>query len=456
MPTAIVEQSKREFARQQSATLRHETLTGLARQQARLALVRVDWSRLFAVAVALPFALLFVVIWALMLFPRCGRLRRIGRHGRAFLAYDWKNLTGLRGRLVSALHLGSLPRAWNLLRGDVALVGPRLEPWSQSPSRERSVRRCRDAAPGMLSLFSLRQMTNIDFDDELTTEVGYVETRSWRKDIGLVLRIALASLYGGGSQVVSPVIHHLGVRIDNLRMQEACEWIAKRAQWRGRAAQVSFVNAHCMNVSCTDDLYRDVLQRSELVLADGIGMKLAGRLLRQPVAQNVNGTDLFPLLCDILRRQGSSVYLLGGEPGVAEEVERWVNTNYPGCKVAGTHHGFIPANEEPLVAEAIRQSGAEVLLVAMGVPGQEKWIARNLQSSGVAVAIGVGGLFDFYSNRIPRAPQWLRELGMEWTYRLACEPRRMWRRYIVGNVIFLGRVMQQRRVDSIRFAEKTR
>ena len=85
-----------------------------------------------------------------------------------------------------------------------------------------------------------------------------------------------------------------------------------------------------------------------------------------------------------------------------------------------------------------------------------KWIARNLQSSGVAVAIGVGGLFDFYSNRIPRAPQWLRELGMEWTYRLACEPRRMWRRYIVGNVIFLGRVMQQRRVDSIRFAEKTR
>jgi len=407
MPTAIVEQSKREFARQQSATLRHETLTGLARQQARLALVRVDWSRLFAVAVALPFALLFVVIWALMLFPRCGRQRRIGRHGRAFLAYDWKNLTGLRGRLVSALHLGSLPRAWNLLRGDVALVGPRLEPWSQSPSRERSVRRCRDAAPGMLSLFSLRQMTNIDFDDELTTEVGYVETRSWRKDIGLVLRIALASLYGGGSQVVSPVIHHLGVRIDNLRMQEACEWIAKRAQWRGRAAQVSFVNAHCMNVSCTDDLYRDVLQRSELVLADGIGMKLAGRLLRQPVAQNVNGTDLFPLLCDSLRRQGSSVYLLGGEPGVAEEV-------------------------------------------------QEKWIARNLQSSGVAVAIGVGGLFDFYSNRIPRAPQWLRELGMEWTYRLACEPRRMWRRYIVGNVIFLGRVMQQRRVDSIRFAEKTR
>ena len=352
---------------------------------------------------------------------------------------------GRRGRLIGRLRLSGLPRAWNLLRGEIALVGPRLAEWEQQPSTERRLRRCREAAPGIWSLFGLRRATSIDFEDELATEAGYVETRTWKRDLGVIVRSLLAALYGGGAAgPVQPEVHHLGVRIDNLNMQQACDWITGRAMRRERPAQVTFVNAHCMNVASTDADYRRVLDGSALVLADGIGMKLAGRLLRRPIAQNVNGTDLFPRLCARMRDEGLKAFLLGGQPGVAETVAQWMRANYPGITVAGTQHGFFGQENAGQVAGQIRHSGTDILLVAMGVPAQDRWIARNLAQTGVRVAMGVGGLFDFYSNRIPRAPMWLRELGLEWTYRLYCEPGRMWRRYIIGNLVFLARVLRER------------
>jgi N-acetylglucosaminyldiphosphoundecaprenol N-acetyl-beta-D-mannosaminyltransferase len=94
--------------------------------------------------------------------------------------------------------------------------------------------------------------------------------------------------------------------------------------------------------------------------------------------------------------------------------------------------------------EAVRESGAEILMVAFGVPKQDKWIATHLNELGAKVCVGVGGLFDFYSGRIPRAPVWMRELGMEWLYRFVQEPRRMWRRYFLGNEVFLFRVIREK------------
>ncbi len=455
MATSTPATVKQQFARRQSATLRDAAPATRAVWPAELAITRFDFSRVPGLIVALPLVVFLAAVWALMLFPSCGKQRRIGRHGRAFDEFHWHNLTGVRGALVRRLRLTALPRVWNLVRGDLALVGPRLEEWREIPSSDRRLRRCREAAPGLLSLFRLRRMTNIDFEDELTTEVGYVESRCGKSDLGLLFRLALTSFYGGVSTTPpSRVVRHLGIQIDNLKMREACDWIAERARGSEPPCQVSFVNAHCMNVSCTDAQYREVVRSSALVLADGIGMKLAGKLLRQPVVQNVNGTDLFPLLCKQLGEQGSSIFLLGGKPGVPEEVEGWIRNHYPACNVVGTHHGYVSGEEEAGVAEQIRQSGASVLLVAMGVPAQEKWIARNLDRTGAAVAIGAGGLFDFYSNRIPRAPQWLREMGLEWAYRLRCEPRRMWRRYIVGNVLFLARVLRERRKGPATYLEE--
>jgi N-acetylglucosaminyldiphosphoundecaprenol N-acetyl-beta-D-mannosaminyltransferase len=109
--------------------------------------------------------------------------------------------------------------------------------------------------------------------------------------------------------------------------------------------------------------------------------------------------------------------------------------------VCGTQHGYFSTAEETDVLRSIEDAKTDLLLVAFGAPKQDLWIREKLGSSNVRVAIGVGGLFDFFSGRIPRAPLWLREMGLEWTYRLYQEPRRLWRRYVVGNAIFLLRTM---------------
>lgn len=231
-----------------------------------------------------------------------------------------------------------------------------------------------------------------------------------------------------------------GIYLDNLKMDEALTAITDAVINRTRK-KIAFVNADCINISARNDTYRDRLRAMDMVLVDGIGMRIAGKVLGQVIQDNVNGTDLFPQLCERLNVIGSKLFLLGAKPGVAESVGQWVTRHYPKVEVVGTRHGYFSASEEACVREEINLSKADVLLVAFGVPLQEDWIVRNMPQIGVSVAMGVGGLFDFYSGRIPRAPAILRACGFEWVYRLMQEPARMWRRYVIGNPLFLARVL---------------
>jgi len=240
----------------------------------------------------------------------------------------------------------------------------------------------------------------------------------------------------------------LGIPVDNLSMSEAIEAILIRLD-DAAPHQVCFVNADCVNLAFANPSYREVLCRADLVFADGIGMRLAGQALKTPLRDNVNGTDLFPRLCEALPGTGKRLFLLGARPGVADKVREWIARNHPGVAMAGCHHGYFSAEEEPAVVEMVARSGADLLLVAFGAPRQEQWIHRHLDALGVRVAIGVGGLFDFYSGRIPRAPIWMRRSGLEWLYRLSREPRRLWRRYLLGNPRFLLRLLA-RRVGQLR------
>lgn len=206
-----------------------------------------------------------------------------------------------------------------------------------------------------------------------------------------------------------------------------------------------FVNTHCVNVAASDAVYMSVLRRAARVFADGIGVKLAARAQGVEVVGNVNGTDLFPLLCTALRGTSVRVYLLGARPGVVDDVVAWLRRTYAHVQVVGTHHGYFSAHANDAVVEDIRASGADLLLVAMGVPRQELWIDENLRRCGARVALGVGALFDFYSSAVPRAPRWMRTHGLEWVYRLYQEPTRMWRRYVVGNPQFMWRVVWEGR-----------
>ncbi len=376
------------------------------------------------------FSVPYMLCRRLMGVPVFTRVPRIGKLGRRYTEYGF---AGLDRHPI----LRKIPFLFNILRGDASFIGPRPaapgDPILHVESRIRL-----SVKPGMVCSWWLRRRGNIDFDDEATADREYLHTASLVADFGIALRTVLALLFFEKRTETSRIVEILGIRIDNLSMAETLDWIRRKLHAGGQAV-ISMTNAHCVNVACSNDAYYQALLSSDLNLADGVGLRIAGKLKGTPIRQNVNGTDLFPRLCALLEGSGHSIYLLGGLPGVAEAVAAWIAERYPDTAIAGYRDGFSDSNDEPRVAEDIRRSGASVLLVAMGVPKQELWIRRNIEAAGVRVAFGVGGLFDFYSGRIPRAPEWMREIGLEWIYRLLQEPGRMWKRYLVGNWMFMAR-----------------
>jgi N-acetylglucosaminyldiphosphoundecaprenol N-acetyl-beta-D-mannosaminyltransferase len=392
----------------------------------------------------LPVLLLAGAVLAVRGGPVLCRTACCGRWGVVFNLLTLATPPGRFGRALACTRLNQAPVLWNVVRGDLSLVGPRVAAVAALDPRDAAVRRRLCVRPGLVCLWWLRRRANIDYGGELVADVEYVEGRSFHGDLALLFRAVPALLYGAGVTAPPGRIRILGLTIDNLTMDEAVDAIRARLEPGSAPSLVCFVNPHCANIACRDPAYFRVLDRAGLCLADGIGMKLAGRLLGQPVRQNVNGTDLFPRLCEILAGTEKGLFLLGARPGVAEAVRDWVRQHYPNTVVSGVQHGYFSADDEPAVRRRIADSGAAVLLVAFGVPRQELWLQQHLVETGVRVGMGVGGLFDFYSGRIPRAPLWLREMGLEWVYRVIQEPRRMWKRYIVGNVAFLARVGLER------------
>ena len=203
-------------------------------------------------------------------------------------------------------------------------------------------------------------------------------------------------------------------------------------------ATVQFINAHCVNVAKQDPAYRRALGRADYLLPDGSGLAIAAKLAGVELGENLNGTDLFPEICAEAAARGQSIFLLGGKPGIAAAAAQTMRNRYPDLRIAGTRSGYWQGDEEADVIDEINASGATIVMVGRGVPVQEIWIDRVRESISAPIVMGVGGLFDYYSGRIPRAPGALRAVGCEWVWRLAQEPRRMFGRYILGNPVFLA------------------
>jgi len=360
---------------------------------------------------------------------------RIGKYGRVFRSYRFTS---------GPKFIRELPVGLNLVRGDLSLVGPRALTTSEGDSIVPAAFRRMDVRPGLIGLHRLRRQTNIAFEPEFQTDAEYVEKSGFKSDLGLVARYVTTAWASDEVVGFEPKLDILGVKVDNLTMPEAIDWIVTAAEG-DRPRRLCFVNADCMNLTFRNRDYCRTLLSADQVLADGIGLKLAGKILKKPIIQNVNGTDLFPRLCERVSQTEQSFFLLGGGEGVAQGVADWVGRNHPDAKVAGIQHGFFKPEELPAIREKIKASGASILLVAFGAPRQDLWIHEQLEGLGPKVAMGVGGLFDFYSDRIPRAPQWMRELGLEWLFRLVQEPGRMWKRYLVGNAVFVARVLRYRK-----------
>jgi len=227
----------------------------------------------------------------------------------------------------------------------------------------------------------------------------------------------------------------LGVRVDRITQQQAIERIdqlvarQKESPATSPCQQVVTVNTEFVMMAQYDTVFRNIINHAALVVADGIGIVWGTRYIGQPTPERVTGTDTLVALAKHCANNGYRLYLLGAAPGVAEEAATRLQVLAPGLQVAGTYAGSPSPAEEDAIIERVRTAKADILCVAYGAPAQEIWIARNLSRLPVAVAMGVGGAYDFLSGRQLRAPRVMQRLGLEWLYRLYREPWR-WRRML--------------------------
>ena len=202
---------------------------------------------------------------------------------------------------------------------------------------------------------------------------------------------------------------------------------------------VVLANAHTLNLAYEQEPYKRVLQSAALVLRDGTGVSWAVKRKGIGSGHNFVGTDFVPDFCRYTSQKGYRFFFLGSEPGVAEAARKNLESLVPDVVVAGEQHGYFDEDQSAKIIEIINSTRSDILLVAMGNPKQEQWIARHLDRLNVPVCIGVGALFDYLSGRVTRAPRWMLDLGLEWVFRLLLEPERMWKRYLIGNLKFILR-----------------
>ena len=228
-----------------------------------------------------------------------------------------------------------------------------------------------------------------------------------------------------------------GLRVKNTSMAEAVDWITQTPAQKTNIG--FFVNVHSINLSISDPTFFNQLSNANALFADGSGMRLAAKKAGFLLNGNNNGTDMLPHLCKTCVESNQSLYFFGAKPGIAEQAANALCKQYPGLNIAGTAHGYNKDNNAEQIIDSINNSGCDILLVAMGSPVQEQWLLEHRDKLHCKTALAVGGLFDFYSGNISRSPLWLREIGMEWVWRLLQEPRNKFNRYVVGNPIFLYR-----------------
>jgi N-acetylglucosaminyldiphosphoundecaprenol N-acetyl-beta-D-mannosaminyltransferase len=238
-----------------------------------------------------------------------------------------------------------------------------------------------------------------------------------------------------------PRVVILGVPVDCLSMLETLDQLERFVETgrkSGKWHQVATINVDFITNAIRDPELLGVLQQADLAMPDGMPVVWGGRFLGAPVGERVAGVDMVVGLAERAARRDYSIFLLGAAPGVAGQTAELLKTRFPDLKIAGVSAPFIGSIEETdtSILEEIKAAKPDILMVAFGNPKQEKWIHRFGGYLQVPVMIGVGGSFDLISGYKKRAPQWMQQLGLEWTFRLLQEPGRLWRRYVRNITVF--------------------
>lgn len=216
----------------------------------------------------------------------------------------------------------------------------------------------------------------------------------------------------------------MGVDFDNLTLEEAVDCGLRLSEAEGFHYVVT-PNPELVMRARKDPDYRDKLQGADLVLADGVGIIHAAKILGRPLRGRAPGIDFAQRLMERLAQTGEGLFLLGAKPGIAERAAENLAAQYPGLKISGVHDGYF--QDDAPVVETIRQSGAGVVFVCLGAPKQEEWMVKNGPACGARLAIGLGGSLDVFAGEVARAPERWQKLGLEWLYRLLHQPSRIGR-----------------------------
>lgn len=238
----------------------------------------------------------------------------------------------------------------------------------------------------------------------------------------------------------------LGVSTEALTSESAADWLDARMT-RRQTTKVAFLNAHMATMARRDTFFRKVLD-DFTVFNDGVGVDIASLFkYGKSYPDNLNGTDFIPFFLARTKNR-LRIYLLGARPDVVEKTAERLAADFPQHRIVGACDGYSYRYKN--VAGLIHEAQADLILVALGNPLQEVWIADNLAASGAVMAMGVGSFFNFTANAVPRAPRLVRKLRGEWLFRLWLEPRRLWRRYVDGGVVFLAHAVRDAIVSRLK------
>jgi len=218
----------------------------------------------------------------------------------------------------------------------------------------------------------------------------------------------------------------LGCHIDRLDMNETLQKIEEFIQ-SGKPNHIITLNAEIIYKAQSDPKLKEIINNADLVTPDGSGVVWASKYLNAPVPERVTGIDLTLKLAELAPKKGWTFYFYGGAPSVAETAAKNLQNKHKGLRVVGTCHGYITEAEKQNLLEDIRKKKPDVLLVALGAPGQEFWIKDHQKTIQVPVCIGVGGSLDVIAGKVKRAPIYIQKAGLEWLYRLIKEPHRIGR-----------------------------
>lgn len=243
-------------------------------------------------------------------------------------------------------------------------------------------------------------------------------------------------------------ISFMGIPIDNVTMEDVIDQIFGMVNAFKRdntPRYVATVNVNFISNTLSWKTGRsrhpeliDILRRSNLVTADGMPIVWISKMMDSPIKERVAGSDMVPRIAEEAAKSGNSIFLFGGEPGLAEKASEILKSTYPGLRIAGTYSPVVStegeamldsAEEDKEIVDKINKSGADILFIGLGNPKQEIWFERNKSALNVPVSLGIGGSFSFITGDIARAPEWMQKNGLEWLYRIFQDPGRLWKRY---------------------------